>query len=339
MTEYASTIEFLTLQYRRVNETYALIAPRRAEREELQKYVARVQAALAIRGPDPNEFLNDLTVQQQLAAAVAAETQAVASYNIALAQFEYAKGTIQQYNHVSVGEGPLPPWVSKRAADHIRERTEAAIKLREAPLPAGGSAVGGHPVAQAGGTNSLLQLPPFAEKRDPLPMELPKGSEPTNPPPAKPKGSDALPGALGAQPQPFPTLGPAGAPDTFQPTGRATLPSGTRPIGTRPPAAGTGATNSPDEHFRSEGRALVPEPPPYRSAVPPATTGAPPTLGPLSEAGESFGPTGRATLPPEPKTSVPAWNQPGRLEPPAIGAALPQPPAIPPTLPPIPGGQ
>ena len=46
--------------------------------------------------------------------AVAAEARAVADYNTALAIFEFAKGTIQQYNNVTIGEGPLPPWVSPR---------------------------------------------------------------------------------------------------------------------------------------------------------------------------------------------------------------------------------
>ncbi|MDY3559216.1 TolC family protein [Gemmata sp. JC673] len=338
--EELRAIEFLTLQYRRVNELYTVIGPRRAERESLQKYVARVRAALEIGGPDPTEFLNDLTVQQQLAAAVAAETQAIANYNIALAQFEYAKGTIQQYNRVSVSEGVLPPWVSKRAADHIRERTEAALKLREQPVAPGGTAVGGHPVSQAGGTASLLQLPPFAEKRDPLPMDLPKTDDPA---PARPPGSDTPPGGraqpgagpIGAlpvsQPRPLPTFG-AGSGADFQPNGRAPLPplpAGSRPVGGGfSPPAGTGAASNPDEYFRSEGRALVPEPPPlYRSAT--GASAAPGTPGdqPRSDA--------RVVLPPETKkASEPVWNPPALPTPPATGGAtVPQPPTIPPTLP------
>ncbi len=58
-------------------------------------------------------FLDHLTVQQQLATAVATESQCVANYNVALASFEFAKGTIQQYNNVSAGEGPDRPRVSK----------------------------------------------------------------------------------------------------------------------------------------------------------------------------------------------------------------------------------
>ena len=39
---------------------------------------------------DKQFFLDYLTVQQQLAAAIAAESQAIANYNIALASLEFA---------------------------------------------------------------------------------------------------------------------------------------------------------------------------------------------------------------------------------------------------------
>ena len=220
-------IEYLTLQYRRVVETHTLIAPRRAERESLQRYLYRIRTVINIGRFDPQSFLNYLTVQQQLATAIAAESRAVSDYNIALAQLEFAKGTSQPYNNVSVGEGPLPPWVSKRAADHIRERTEAAIKLREQPMPAGGPAAGGHPVSQLGSTSSLLRLPPFAEKREPLPdMTMPEPPAGGNPLPAPRPAPDAapmpMPGDTGAAP-PRPMPGLTGAGD-FQPESRVSLP-------------------------------------------------------------------------------------------------------------------
>ncbi|MBP3960303.1 TolC family protein [Gemmata sp. G18] len=319
------SIEFLILQYRRVIQTHTEIAPARAERESLQRYVARIKAALLIEGPRAEDFLSNLTVQQQLAAAIAAETRAVADYNIALAQFEWAKGTIQPYNNVSVGDGQLPPWVSKRAKDHIRERTEAAIKLREQPLPAGGVAAGGHPISQAGGTASLIQLPPFAEKRDAVPEELPAMPEPKAP---------STPGALRLGPTGTSTTNPA--PEYFQPGGRVQLPplpSG-RPISSNtPPVTGTGS-NSGGDYFRATGRATIPEPTPYRPAV--NGTGAPatPTIPPGASANpgseDYFKPGERVTLPPLPDASKP------------IGGASqsgPPLPAIPPTLPALPGGQ
>ena len=77
-------------------------------------------------------ILNLISSQRDLADATAREFQAIADYNVALAGLEYAKGTIQRYNNVSVADGPLPEHVEKKAADHFRAR-EAALKLREHP--------------------------------------------------------------------------------------------------------------------------------------------------------------------------------------------------------------
>ena len=168
-------IEYLAGQYRRVIQTHAQIAPARAERESLQRYIYRIREVIRIGSWNAQFFLDYLTVQQQLATAIATESQAIANYNIALASFEFAKGTIQQYNNVSVGEGPLPPWVSKRAKDHFRERTGSGDQASRATGPArwrhGDRWLPGRPGGQA--INSLLNLPPFAEKRDPLPEMLP----------------------------------------------------------------------------------------------------------------------------------------------------------------------
>ncbi len=326
-------------------ETHTLIAPRQAERQSLQRYLFRIRTRIALGAFVPSEFLNYLTVQQQLATAIAAESRAVSDYNIALAQFEFAKGTSQAYNNVTVGEGQLPPWVSKRAADHIRERTEAAIKMREQALPPGGAAAGGHPISQPGGVSSLINLPPFAEKREPLPELSPTMPEPRNPlgpnrmpapaPEPRPIPGAVLPGAPGA-PLPLPGAG------DFQPEGRVTLPPlpAGMPVDSAPPAAPpvTGTANGPNDYFGNDGRATIPQPPPYRPApaVAPAIPITPPPTGAASGPDDFFKPDGRATLPTPPKKSGdPVWV-PGQTLPPAVAA--PQPPAIPPTLPPLPGG-
>jgi outer membrane protein TolC len=334
-------IEYLSGQYRRVIETHAEIAPARAERESLQRYIARIREVIRIGSWNAQFFLDFLTVQQQLATAIAAESQAIANYNIALASFEFAKGTIQQYNNVSIGEGPLPPWVSKRAKDHFRERTDAAIKLREQPLPPGGAALGGHPVAPAGAvSNSLLNLPPFAEKRDPVPEMLPPrppellkknpmGLDPAPEPRPLPGGAGlpmvpGLPG--GAQPftapRPQPTFGvsaPAAGPggpvspeDYFKPDGRITIPP--PPPGARPAVAPTappltGTANGPDDFFKPDGRVALPPPPPVKL---PGTTVVAPPAGPAGPAAgnpeDYFKPDGRVTLPPPPKRAgEPIW--------------------------------
>ena len=362
-------IEYLSLQYRRVIQTHAEIAPARAERESLQAYVARIREKIRIGAYTSDEFLSLLTVQQQLAGAVATESQAIANYNIALASFEFAKGTVQQYNNVSIGEGPLPPWVSKRAGDHFRERTEAAIKLREQPAPLGGPPpIGGHPIAPAGGTNSVLNLPPFAEKRDALPDMLPPRPDLTPKKAADPKNVDPapeprpLPGAGGAV-RPAPGL-PLGAPrpqsvggpdNTFAPDGRVALPPlppGTRPIGgIAPPPPLTGTAGSPDAFFKPDGRVALPPLPPGTPAGTPAV--APPAPGGAGRNPEDyFKPNGRVALPPPPKRPAePVWGRPGTAPAPAPAPApsagatgfdapptvAPLPPIIPPTLPPVSG--
>jgi outer membrane protein TolC len=357
------SIEYLALQYRRVVQTHAQIAPARAERESLQRYVYRIREVIRIGSWTQQYFLNYLTVQQQLASAIANESQAIAQYQIALASFEFAKGTIQQYNNVSVGEGPLPPWVQKRAKDHIRERTEAALKLREVPVPPGGPALGDHAVAPAGGTNSSLTLPAFAAPRAPLPDSLPpkpdlKGKKPSSDAPpapaprplgdvfapnagvsgaaAPPAGSQPLPTFAGTSPTAATNPDPAPAP--FTPGGRVTLP--TRPTGSQPylgtPApplpGGTGGTT---EFFQPNGAATLP-PPPKGTTPGAVVTSPPPPTGTAGAPTDYFQPNGRVTLPPPPKRSAePVWSPPSSPAPLPIPAPVPAPaPAPPPSVPP-----
>ena len=68
-----------------------------------------------------------LSAQRDVADARAAEFQAIASYNIALASFQFAKGSIMNYDNVMIGEGPLPEAAQIRATDHFRERTKAIV--------------------------------------------------------------------------------------------------------------------------------------------------------------------------------------------------------------------
>ncbi len=172
-------LEYLTQQYRQVIKTHADIGPARAEREALQVYIAKIDTLIAIGKWNPQDFLNYLTVQQQLATAIATEYQTIANYNNALATFEFAKGTIKQYNNVTVGEGPLPAWAQKKAADHIKARTDA-LKLREWDSSERGEAglMTGQPVGPAVGSGFTSDLPPFADKKwEPLPEGGPDSPE------------------------------------------------------------------------------------------------------------------------------------------------------------------
>jgi outer membrane protein TolC len=182
-------LEYLVQQYRQVVQTHADIAPARAERESLQRYIKKIETLIAIGKWNPQDFLNYLTVQQQLATAIATEFQAIANYNNALATFEFAKGTIKQYNNVSVAEGPLPPWAQKKARDHFQERA-AALKTWERSTAetgvniAGGMA--GQPVGPAVGTGFIENVPPLLKQWDTIPDVKDAVDPKTVPPMPKP---------------------------------------------------------------------------------------------------------------------------------------------------------
>lgn len=117
--------------YRNIIEQYELIGAQRSLREaagiELE---ARTKQLLA--GIGTLDFL--LEAQQVWANALQAEYEAIVQYNIALAQFEFNKGTILRYDNVTIGEGPLPNPAQVRAVEHERERTHAII-LRQRANP------------------------------------------------------------------------------------------------------------------------------------------------------------------------------------------------------------
>lgn len=181
-------LEYLTQQYRKVIVTHAVIPPLTARREALQAFLYRFRILIETGGYRPEEYLNYLTSNRDLADAIRQEYAAIAQYNAALAQFEFAKGTIQRYNNLSLQEGPLPPGVLRRAADHERERS-AAIKLRErpsfdtAPLSPPGE------LGPVGGSPTLPPLDPGMLKKDfpPVPKsEVPPAPKPAPAPVPKP---------------------------------------------------------------------------------------------------------------------------------------------------------
>ena len=73
----------------------------------------------------PLEFLLD--AQKQWAFALNQEYQAIIDYNIALATFEFAKGTIMQSCKIRIAEGPLPDLVTMRAVEHEQATTHRRL--------------------------------------------------------------------------------------------------------------------------------------------------------------------------------------------------------------------
>lgn len=303
------SLEYLVNSYRRLVQAHAEIGPARAEREALQIYLGKVREVIEIGNWNPAYYQNYLTVQQQLAAAVAAEFRAVADYNTALAIFEFAKGTVQQYNNVTVGEGPLPPWVCKKATDHIRERTEAALKLRERdlqPPPGGPAALGGVPVAPPTGTGLLDNLPPFAEKRPPVPDALPDLKS-TDPKAAPPKPMPPIDGKLGAVAWPVPaaptrpTVNVEVAPqDYFIPSGTAKVPAARPATSSTANSAASATTPATLPQFPASTGSAVPVPPANGSATP---LPVPPSTNSVSPLG------GLPPIPTLPETRYPSGNR------------------------------
>ncbi len=126
------SLEVVSQQVRDVTFQQANIELFRQRRIFLQETLALNKILVDQGAFQLNTLFNLIQVQRDVAAAIASEFQAVAQYNSAIAGLEFAKGTIQRFNNVSVGDGPLPGHVQKRAADHFSARN-IAIKLREQP--------------------------------------------------------------------------------------------------------------------------------------------------------------------------------------------------------------
>lgn len=263
------TLEYLVAQHRAVYQTHALIAPAKSRREALQIFVQKTKELIQVGKWDSNVFFNYLQVQRDLAQSIAEEFTAIANYNIALAQLEFAKGTIMRYNNVNLSEGPLPDHVAKRAQDHYRERT-AALLLRErpslsvpAPMPRTVSPPTGSPFLQPPLMEPGAQPPASGTPLpQPRPVDEPKAApgsmvqaaaQPGALPSATPAQSSwtAWPrsGASEKQPSPEPPMAPS--PDL-----RGELTGGYRP---EPAAAG---------FFEPTGRLDVSLPRPAAASIP-----------------------------------------------------------------------
>lgn len=166
------TLEVVLRQWRNLDFRHRDIELRRQTRLKLQETLMLNKKLIDGGAYDVNTLFNILQVQQNFATQLAAEYQAIALYNSTLAALEFEKGTIQKYNNVTVGDGPLPTHVQKKASDHFGARN-AAIKLRERSV------------------ESPLQ--PLAAPWDPalekIPGVLGKPADPKPMPPAAPPGT------------------------------------------------------------------------------------------------------------------------------------------------------
>jgi outer membrane protein TolC len=226
--------------YQRVFTTYDLIQAQRAQREAFAEQLkARFQEYAA--GKTTLDLL--LEAQRFWAQALADEYTAIRDYNIALAQFEFAKGTILNHDNIIIAEGQLPCCVAGRAVEHQRQRT-AALELRERAKPI-----------------ALCDCPP----QGPLPP-VPEGT---------PVATPSLPDLWKTTPplKDAPVLPPvngAEAPPTKLPTG---LPGGDASASPRKPSPPTLPPAKKDADSGAQ-RGDAPAPP-FLPALPPAAADGP----------------------------------------------------------------
>jgi outer membrane protein TolC len=123
----AKLILSLQRSYRSVVQYAEEYRIRRSRREAAATQLkARTERYRA--GRETIDFL--LTAQRNWTDALRDEYFALCNYNIALADYERQKGTIPQYENVTLMEGPIPAYAQARASKHIRER-QRALLLRE----------------------------------------------------------------------------------------------------------------------------------------------------------------------------------------------------------------
>ena len=175
--------EVLTQSTRQMDQAYQQITLRRLTREAAQRQVDLInQRIVAGSFSGGAQYLQLTQAQQDLANATSLEFRAVADYNSAMARVEYAKGTIQRYNNISVADGALPAFVQKKAADHFRER-QAGLKLREHPADPSTGNIGGFQFAPLAQFNPD-GLPGGVAAQPPAGGAVPAGAIPTVPAPA-----------------------------------------------------------------------------------------------------------------------------------------------------------
>ena len=141
--------EQVRVYYARLNQFYRTIQAQKAAYKASAEEYTFLEARRDLDLDLPSTLEQMLNAQQTKVAALAAEYQAIADYNNTLSGFQFAKGTILQYNNVNISDGPLPAAAAVRATDHLRERTRA-LMVRERPdeaVPTGNYPINVDPAA------------------------------------------------------------------------------------------------------------------------------------------------------------------------------------------------
>ncbi len=119
----------LQRSYQELVQFHELIMVQRSRRMaaavNLDSIFKRFQASLT-----DATIVNLLEAQRNFTDALRDEHFAIADYNVALVDFERQKGTIMEFNNVSIASGPLPMCAINRASEHLRERARS-LKLAD----------------------------------------------------------------------------------------------------------------------------------------------------------------------------------------------------------------
>jgi outer membrane protein TolC len=206
---------FLTREYRRLFEFYEQARTLRAQREaNAVQLDARFKEFLIGRGT--LDIL--LEAQRNWADSLASEYQAIVNYNNTLASFQFAKGTLMQYDNVVIGEGDLPEPIAVRADDNFRAR-QASLEKRTRPDPSDAAAATWASSGEQQKHNGSSYGKPFPAKTHELPPvpdmleKIGNAPELNDPVPGGPAGGPAMQAApaLPTPPAPAADLAPAGA--------------------------------------------------------------------------------------------------------------------------------
>ncbi|MFO0966903.1 MAG: TolC family protein [Gemmataceae bacterium] len=232
----------LAKHYNLLVQTNRTVDMLRRAREALAEQL-RIRIALVEVGKNtPDEFLASAT--QQFTQALSQEYQSIVNYNIALAQFEYARGTILDRDRIVIAEGPVPYCAEVRAVEHEQERTRAlALRDRVPPIV---------------DTDHLAVIPDWH-----VPPSLNKLIYSSPGTPLEPEGKAVTPlGVKAGDARTLPPLrvAPAIAPTATLPAATlpaATLPAATLPAVTLPAIAPSLAAPSPSTKLELHGDPIV----------------------------------------------------------------------------------
>jgi outer membrane protein TolC len=207
----------LAAQYQDVDRWYVQIQANRAERESYQQSLITLNekiksGQITIAGTTAGATtVQVLQIQRSFAAALVKEYQSITNYNNAIAQLEWAKGTILRYNNVHISEGALPQCAEVRAVEYEKDRQRGltildnpdalqqpgrmvSSKVRDVlAIPISTMPADIVPAADthAPGNNNVVLPPVIDIKPAPLPeMHEPRPVVPNAPPPAQPKNDN-----------------------------------------------------------------------------------------------------------------------------------------------------